>query len=112
MVHNGIEYGMMAAYAEGLGILHGANIGKQQGEANAETTPLRDPELYQFDLNLADISEVWRRGSGDRLVLLDLTADALVKDSRSPDLPDASRILAKDGGRSRRPLMKACPRRY
>jgi 6-phosphogluconate dehydrogenase len=81
MVHNGIEYGMMAAYAEGLGILHGANIGKQQGEANAETTPLRDPELYQYDLNLADISEVWRRGSVIASWLLDLTADALAKDS-------------------------------
>jgi 6-phosphogluconate dehydrogenase len=63
MVHNGIEYGMMAAYAEGLGILRSANIGKQQGEANAETTPLRDPEPYQFDLNLADVTEFSRRGS-------------------------------------------------
>jgi len=63
MVHNGIEYGMMAAYAEGLSILRGANIGKQQGEANAETTPLREADHYQYKLNLADISEVWRRGS-------------------------------------------------
>jgi 6-phosphogluconate dehydrogenase len=81
MVHNGIEYGMMAAYAEGLGILRGANIGKQQGENNAETTPLREPENYQYDLNLADISEVWRRGSVIASWLLDLTADALAKDS-------------------------------
>jgi 6-phosphogluconate dehydrogenase len=81
MVHNGIEYGMMAAYAEGLGILRGANIGKQQDEINAETTPLRDPENYQYDLNLADISEVWRRGSVIASWLLDLTADALAKDS-------------------------------
>jgi 6-phosphogluconate dehydrogenase len=81
MVHNGIEYGMMAAYAEGLGILRGANIGQQQGEANAETTPLRDPELYKYDLNLADITEVWRRGSVISSWLLDLTADALAKDS-------------------------------
>jgi 6-phosphogluconate dehydrogenase len=81
MVHNGIEYGMMAAYAEGLGILHGANIGKQSGERNAETTPLRNPELYQYDLNLADISEVWRRGSVIASWLLDLTAAALAKDS-------------------------------
>ena len=81
MVHNGIEYGMMAAYAEGLGVLRGANIGKQQGEANAETTPLREPENYQYDLNLADISEVWRRGSVIASWLLDLTADALAKDS-------------------------------
>jgi len=80
MVHNGIEYGMMAAYAEGLGILRGADIGKQQGEANAETTPLRNPEHYQFDLNLADISEVWRRGSVIASWLLDLTAGALAKD--------------------------------
>jgi 6-phosphogluconate dehydrogenase len=80
MVHNGIEYGMMAAYAEGLGILRGANIGRQQGETNAETTPLRDTELYQYDLNLADISEVWRRGSVIASWLLDLTADALAKD--------------------------------
>ncbi len=81
MVHNGIEYGMMAAYAEGLGILRGANIGKQQGENNAETTPLREPENYQYDLNLADITEVWRRGSVIASWLLDLTADALAKDS-------------------------------
>jgi 6-phosphogluconate dehydrogenase len=81
MVHNGIEYGMMAAYAEGLSILRGANIGKQQGESNAETTPLRDPELYQYDLNLADVTEVWRRGSVIASWLLDLTADALAKDS-------------------------------
>jgi len=81
MVHNGIEYGMMAAYAEGLSILRSANIGKQQGEINAETTPLREPEHYQFDLNLADITEVWRRGSVIASWLLDLTAEALAKDS-------------------------------
>ena len=81
MVHNGIEYGMMAAYAEGLGILRGANIGKQHGESDAETTPLRDPEHYQFDLNLADITEVWRRGSVIASWLLDLTANALAKDA-------------------------------
>jgi len=81
MVHNGIEYGMMAAYAEGLGILRGANIGRQQGEANAETTPLREPEHYQYELNLADVTEVWRRGSVIASWLLDLTADALAKDS-------------------------------
>ena len=81
MVHNGIEYGIMAAYAEGLGILHAANIGKQQAEINAETTPLREPENYQYDLNLADISEVWRRGSVIASWLLDLTAEALAQDS-------------------------------
>ena len=80
MVHNGIEYGMMAAYAEGIGILRDANIGKKQGEIDAETTPLRDPEHYQYDLNLGDIAEVWRRGSVVASWLLDLTASALVKD--------------------------------
>jgi 6-phosphogluconate dehydrogenase len=80
MVHNGIEYGIMAAYAEGLGILRDANIGKKQREVDAETTPLRDPEHYQFDLNLADVSEVWRRGSVIASWLLDLTANALVED--------------------------------
>ncbi len=80
MVHNGIEYGLMAAYAEGMGILRRANIGKQQGEVNAETTPLRDPERYQYELNLRDIAEVWRRGSVVASWLLDLTAAALVDD--------------------------------
>jgi 6-phosphogluconate dehydrogenase len=80
MVHNGIEYGMMAAYAEGLGVLRAANIGREQRESDAETTPLRDPEHYQFDLNLADITEVWRRGSVIVSWLLDLTAGALAKD--------------------------------
>jgi 6-phosphogluconate dehydrogenase len=80
MVHNGIEYGLMAAYAEGLGILRSANVGKQSQEIDAETTPLRDPEHYQYDLNLPDIAEVWRRGSVVASWLLDLTASALVKD--------------------------------
>ena len=80
MVHNGIEYGMMASYAEGLGILRSANVGKQKQEVNAETTPLRDPELYQYDLNLPDIAEVWRRGSVIASWLLDLTASALIED--------------------------------
>jgi 6-phosphogluconate dehydrogenase len=80
MVHNGIEYGVMAAYAEGLGVLRSANIGKQQHEIDAETTPLRDPEHYQYDLNLRDIAEVWRRGSVIASWLLDLTAAALVED--------------------------------
>jgi 6-phosphogluconate dehydrogenase len=81
MVHNGIEYGIMAAYAEGLSVLKAANIGKKTGEIDAETTPLRDPEHYQFDLNLADVSEVWRRGSVIASWLLDLTADALAVDA-------------------------------
>jgi len=81
MVHNGIEYGLMAAYAEGFGILHGANIGTKQHEIDAETTPLREPELYQFDFNLADIGEVWRRGSVIASWLLDLSAASLTKDA-------------------------------
>jgi len=80
MVHNGIEYGLMAAYAEGLGILRAANIGKHAHAKDAETTPLRDPEHYQYDMNLADITEVWRRGSVVASWLLDLTAAALAKD--------------------------------
>jgi len=81
MVHNGMEYGIMAAYAEGLNILANANIGKRQtGRADAETTPLRDPELYQYDFNLTDIAEVWRRGSVIASWLLDLTAEALLED--------------------------------
>ena len=80
MVHNGIEYGIMAAYAEGLGVLRDANVGKKQDAIDAETTPLRDPEHYQYDLNLRDIAEVWRRGSVIASWLLDLTAGALVKD--------------------------------
>ena len=80
MVHNGIEYGIMAAYAEGLGVLRAANVGKQKHEVDAETTPLRDPEHYQYDLNLPDIAEVWRRGSVIASWLLDLTAAALIQD--------------------------------
>ena len=80
MVHNGIEYGLMAAYAEGLSILRDANVGKQQHAIDAETTPLRDPEHYQYDLDLRDIAEVWRRGSVIASWLLDLTAASLVED--------------------------------
>ena len=82
MVHNGIEYGLMAAYAEGLGVLKSANAGAWQSETDAETTPLRDPEHYQYDLNLADIVEVWRRGSVIASWLLDLTASALASDAK------------------------------
>jgi 6-phosphogluconate dehydrogenase len=89
MVHNGIEYGLMAAYAEGLGILEAANIGKQQHAADAETTPLRNPELYQYDFNLSEITEVWRRGSVISSWLLDLTAASLIEDAQ----------LSKFGGR-------------
>jgi len=83
MVHNGIEYGIMAAYAEGLNILHHANAGKQQRTIDAETSPLRNPEYYQYDLNLPDVAELWRRGSVISSWLLDLTASALLQ---SPDL--------------------------
>lgn len=97
MVHNGIEYGMMAAYAEGLAVLRDANIGKKQGEADAETTPLRDPGNYQYELNLGDIAEVWRRGSVIASWLLDLTADALAKD---PNLAQfAGRVSDSGEGR-------------
>ncbi len=89
MIHNGIEYGIMAAYAEGIGILQAADAGKRQSEVDAETTPLREPAHYQYDFNLADISEVWRRGSVIASWLLDLTAAALAADAQ----------LAKFGGR-------------
>jgi 6-phosphogluconate dehydrogenase len=80
MVHNGIEYGIMAAYAEGLGILRSANVGKVARGADAETTPLRDPEHYQYDLDLPEVAELWRRGSVIASWLLDLTASALATD--------------------------------
>jgi len=82
MVHNGIEYGVMSAYAEGMAVLKAANIGKQTHSADAETTPLRDPEHYQYDLNLSDIAELWRRGSVIASWLLDLTASALLGDPK------------------------------
>jgi len=98
MVHNGIEYGLMAAYAEGMNILRHANVGKQQlYAADAETTPLRAPELYQYDFNLPDIAEVWRRGSVIASWLLDLTADALAGD---PELKKfAGRVSDSGEGR-------------
>jgi len=97
MVHNGIEYGLMAAYAEGMGILRNADIGKGNREVDAETTPLRHPENYQFDFNLADISELWRRGSVVASWLLDLTAAALAED---PDLKNfAGRVSDSGEGR-------------
>jgi len=97
MVHNGIEYGIMAAYAEGLGILKSANVGKRSHEVDAETTPLRDPEHYQYELNLRDVSEVWRRGSVIASWLLDLTASALVQD---PELKNfAGRVSDSGEGR-------------
>jgi 6-phosphogluconate dehydrogenase len=103
MVHNGIEYGLMAAYAEGLGILRGANVGKEQHASDAETTPLRDPEHYQYELNLRDIAEVWRRGSVIASWLLDLTAASLVND------PTLSQFAGRvsDSGEGRWTIMAA-----
>ena len=94
MVHNGIEYGIMAAYAEGLNILRHANIGKQQQTIDAETAPLTNPAYYQYDLNLADIAELWRRGSVIGSWLLDLTASALLK---NPDLSHFKGHVADSG---------------
>jgi 6-phosphogluconate dehydrogenase len=97
MVHNGIEYGIMAAYAEGLGVLRAANVGKQKHDQDAETTPLRHAEHYQYDLNLPDIAELWRRGSVIASWLLDLTASALVSD------PELSKFAGRvsDSGEGR-----------
>src|SRR5580698_19989 len=97
MIHNGIEYGLMQAYAEGLGILRSANVGKKQHTVDAETTPLRVPEHYQYDLNLPDITEVWRRGSVIASWLLDLTAAALQEDSGLTKL--AGRVSDSGEGR-------------
>ncbi|HUB52385.1 MAG TPA: decarboxylating 6-phosphogluconate dehydrogenase [Terracidiphilus sp.] len=97
MVHNGIEYGLMAAYAEGLGILQAANVGKQKDVIDAETTPLRDPEHYQYDLDLRDIAEVWRRGSVVASWLLDLAAAGLAKDPALSDF--AGRVSDSGEGR-------------
>jgi 6-phosphogluconate dehydrogenase len=103
MVHNGIEYGMMAAYAEGLNILRHANIGKQERTADAETAPLRNPEYYPYDLNLRDIAEVWRRGSVISSWLLDLAAIALLE---SPDLSTFTGRVS-DSGEGRWTIMAA-----
>jgi 6-phosphogluconate dehydrogenase len=94
MVHNGIEYGLMAAYAEGLNILRNADAGSQQREADAETAPLEHPEYYGYDINIADVAEVWRRGSVIASWLLDLTATAL---HESPDLKDFSGRVSDSG---------------
>ena len=94
MVHNGIEYGMMAAYAEGLNVLRNANVGKNKAAIDAETTPLRNPEFYQYDLNLADITEVWRRGSVVASWLLDLAARALID---SPTLEEFGGRVSDSG---------------
>jgi 6-phosphogluconate dehydrogenase len=97
MVHNGIEYGLMAAYAEGLNVLKAANVGKKTGDIDAETTPLREPEHYQYDFNLPDITELWRRGSVVASWLLDLSAEALMQD---PELSHfAGRVSDSGEGR-------------
>ncbi len=103
MVHNGIEYGIMAAYAEGMNILHHANVGKGARAVDAETTPLRNPEHYQYDLNLPDVAEVWRRGSVIASWLLDLTAIALL------DSPDLGKFAGRvsDSGEGRWTVMAA-----
>src|SRR5216110_349272 len=103
MVHNGIEYGLMAAYAEGLNILKHANAGKSHRDADAETTPLRNPEHYQYDFNLADITEVWRRGSVVASWLLDLTAISLL------DQPNLERFSGRvsDSGEGRWTILAA-----
>ena len=111
MVHNGIEYGLMAAYAEGLNILHQANAGKQRRDVDAETTPLRHPEHYQYDLDLPEIAEVWRRGSVIASWLLDLSAE------RAGEEPAPRGVLGPRVGLRRGPLdhhgghrRVACPR--
>ena len=103
MVHNGIEYGLMAAYAEGMGILRAANVGRQEHTVDAETTPLRDPAHYQYDMNLSDVAEVWRRGSVVASWLLDLTATALLED------PSLSKFAGRvsDSGEGRWTMMAA-----
>jgi 6-phosphogluconate dehydrogenase len=103
MVHNGIEYGLMAAYAEGLNVLKHANVGAGERETDAETTPLRDPKYYRYDLDLAQITEVWRRGSVVASWLLDLTAAAMVED---PTL-DAYSGRVSDSGEGRWTVLAA-----
>ncbi len=103
MVHNGVEYGIMAAYAEGLNILAHANVGSKTGDVDAETTPLRDPWAYQYDIDLAEVAEVWRRGSVVASWLLDLTADAL---ARSPRLDELTGRVS-DSGEGRWTILSA-----
>ena len=105
MVHNGVEYGMMAAIAEGLDIIEHANVGKVARTVDAETTPLRDPESYQYDIDVAEVAEVWRRGSVVMSWLVDLTADAL---ARSP----AARRTSRGGSPTRERAAGPCWRRW
>ena len=112
MVHNGIEYGVMAAYAEGLNVIANADIGKREHEIDAETTPLRDPQYYPYDIDIADVAEVWRRGSVIASWLLDLTAAALhdVADARRSSAA-ASPTRARAAGRCTPRSTRACRRR-
>jgi 6-phosphogluconate dehydrogenase len=112
MVHNGIEYGYMAAYAEGLNILKNANVGNRPHDIDAETTPLRDPEYYKYDLNIPDVAELWRRGSVIGSWLLDLLADALLEDPQLSKFEGARLGLRRrpldDHGRDRRGRSRPC----
>jgi 6-phosphogluconate dehydrogenase len=111
MVHNGIEYGIMAAYAEGLNILHKANVGKHTQETDAETTPLRHPEHYQYDFNLGDVAEVWRRGSVVASWLLDLTAISWLQQPRSQAFRGVCQTPARAGGPCKPPSTNRRPHR-
>ncbi len=113
MVHNGIEYGLMAAYAEGLAILHKADVGlAPPGAADAETAPLSNPEYYQYEIDTTEVAEVWRRGSVISSWLLDLTADALYQDPKLAGFRAASLTRARGGGRQWRPSTKRCRPTY
>jgi 6-phosphogluconate dehydrogenase len=103
MVHNGVEYGLMAAYAEGLNIIKNADIGRKEHEVDAETTPLRDPQYYQYEINVGDVAEVWRRGSVVASWLIDLTAAAFVDD---PSL-EAYQGRVSDSGEGRWTVLAA-----
>ena len=111
MVHNGIEYGVMAAYAEGLNIIRNANVGKAEHEVDAETTPLRHPGHYQYDINVAEVAEVWRRGSVIASWLLDLTAAATFGDPELKSFRAGCPTPARAAGRSWRRSTRACPLR-
>ena len=108
MVHNGIEYGIMAAYAEGFNILHHANIGAEAQTTDAETAPLSDPEAYRYAIDVTEVAEVWRRGSVISSWLLDLIADALFQDPELSEFEGRMWIPAREDGRSRLRSMKEC----
>ena len=112
MVHNGIEYGIMAAYAEGLNIIQSANAGKRVQESDAETAPMEHPEYYQYDINTAEVTEVWRRGSVISSWLLDLTARGAARVAgRSTTSPAGCRTRARGAGPRSRRSTRACRRR-